>query len=38
VTSVTWDGFMPDRFTGLAIAARDARGLMGPLSAEFKIR
>lgn len=38
VTSVTWDGFVPERFTGLAIAARDARGLMGPLSEEFKIR
>ncbi len=38
VTSVTWDGFVPDRFTALAIAAKDARGLMGPLSQEFKIR
>ena len=38
ITSITWDGFVPERFTGLAIAARDARGLMGPLSDEFKIR
>lgn len=38
VTSVTWDGFVPERFTALAIAAKDARGLMGPLSQEFKIR
>lgn len=31
-TSVTWEGFVPQNFTGLAIAARDANGLMGPLS------
>src|SRR5690606_11338922 len=37
-TSVTWDGFVPTRFVGLAIAARDAEGLMGPLSPEFTIR
>lgn len=37
-TSVTWDGFVPERFVGLAIAAKDANGLMGPLSAEFTIR
>lgn len=37
-TSVTWDGFVPDRFIGLAIAAKDAEGLMGPLSSEFVIR
>ncbi len=37
-TSVTWDGFVPERFVGLAIAAKDSEGLMGPLSAEFAIR
>ena len=37
-TSVTWDGFVPERFVGLAIAAKDANGLMGPLSPEFPIR
>jgi hypothetical protein len=37
-TSVTWDGFVPSRFVGLAIASRDAEGLMGPLSPEFTIR
>jgi hypothetical protein len=37
-TSITWDGFVPDRFVGLAIAAKDANGMMGPLSVEFEIR
>jgi Zn-dependent M28 family amino/carboxypeptidase len=37
-TSVTWDGFVPERFIGLAIAAKDSEGLMGPLSSEFTIR
>ena len=37
-TSVTWDGFVPDRFVALAIATRDAEGLVGPLSPEFIIR
>ena len=37
-TSVTWDGFVPERFVGLAIAAKDSEGLMGPLSPEFVIR
>ncbi|MBZ0300382.1 MAG: M20/M25/M40 family metallo-hydrolase [Anaerolineae bacterium] len=37
-TSVTWDGFVPERFVGLAIAAKDSSGLMGPLSSEFTIR
>lgn len=37
-TSVTWDGFVPERFVGLAIASKDANGLMGPLSPEFLIR
>lgn len=37
-TSVTWDGFVPERFVALAIAAKDANGLMGPLSPEFPIR
>jgi len=35
--SVQWDGFVPTRFAGLAIAARDANGLMGPVSAEYAI-
>lgn len=37
-TSVTWDGFVPERFVAVAIAAKDSEGLMGPLSAEFTIR
>lgn len=37
-TSITWDGFVPGRFIGLAIAAKDSGGLMGPLSPEFVIR
>ncbi len=37
-TSVTWEGFVPQNFTSLAIAARDGNGLMGPLSAVFPIR
>ena len=36
--SVTWDGFNPDRFASIAIAAKDANGLMGPLSNEYPIR
>ena len=36
--SVTWDGFLPQNFSSLAIAARDANGLMGPLSELFTIR
>lgn len=37
-TSVTWDGFVPQNFVSLAIAARDSNGLMGPLSEVFLIR
>lgn len=37
-TSITWDGFVPSRFVELAIAAKDANGLMGPLSAPYPIR
>lgn len=37
-TSVTWDGFVPERFAALAIAALDNEGLMGPLSPEYIIR
>ncbi len=37
-TSVTWDGFVPQNFVSLAIAARDSNGLMGPLSEVFRIR
>jgi hypothetical protein len=36
--SITWDGFVPERFAGVVISARDANGLMGPTSAEFPIR
>lgn len=36
-SSVTWDGFTPDRFAGLAIVAKDVRGLMGMPSAEYLI-
>jgi hypothetical protein len=32
-----WDGFVSSRFMGVAIAAKDANGLMGPLSAEYVI-
>lgn len=35
--SVTWEGFVPDRFAGLAIAAKDANGLIGPFSFEYGI-
>jgi hypothetical protein len=35
--SVTWDGFVPTSFAGVAIAAKDASGLMGPLSEEYII-
>lgn len=36
--SITWDGFVPERFTAVAIAAKDRTGLMGPLSPEYPIR
>jgi Peptidase family M28 len=35
--SVTWEGFVPDRFAGLAIASKDANGLIGPFSFEYGI-
>jgi len=35
---VTWDGFRADRFVGVAIAAQDTSGLMGPLSFEYAIQ
>lgn len=35
--SVQWDGFRAERFQGVAIAAQDRTGLMGPLSFEFTI-
>ncbi len=35
--SVTWEGFRADRFIGLAIAAKDASGLIGPFSVEYGI-
>ena len=37
-TSITWEGFVPQNFVSLAIAARDSNGLMGPLSEVFLIR
>jgi hypothetical protein len=36
--SVEWDGFRPDRFVAVAVAVKDERGLIGPLSQEFPIR
>lgn len=37
-TNITWDGFVPGRYEGVAVAAVNATGLMGPLSSEFPIR
>ncbi|MBZ0287851.1 MAG: M20/M25/M40 family metallo-hydrolase [Anaerolineae bacterium] len=37
-TNITWDGFVPERFEAVAIAAKDPNGLMGPLSPEYAIR
>ncbi len=36
-TSVTWEGFVPQNYASLAIAARDSNGLMGPLSEIYPI-
>jgi hypothetical protein len=33
-TSSVWDGFVPTRFEAVAVAARDANGLIGPVSIE----
>jgi len=35
--SVEWDGFTASRWEAIAVAARDERGLIGPMSAEFFI-
>jgi hypothetical protein len=35
--SVTWEGFVASRFVGVAIAARDGAGQIGPFSIEFGI-
>lgn len=35
---VTWDGFTAARYAGVAIAAQDAAGLMGPVSFEYGIQ
>jgi len=35
--SVTWEGFVASRFVGVAVAARDAKGVIGPFSIEFGI-
>lgn len=37
-TNISWDGFVPERYTGVAVAAVNATGLMGPLSPEYPIR
>jgi hypothetical protein len=37
-TSITWDGFVPEQFEAVAVAAVNAVGLMGPLSSEYPIR
>jgi hypothetical protein len=34
---VTWDGFKAAQFTTVAVAAKDARGLIGPFSFEYTI-
>ncbi|MBN8635361.1 MAG: M20/M25/M40 family metallo-hydrolase [Anaerolineae bacterium] len=34
---VTWDGFRADRFASVAVAAKDASGLIGPFSFEYTI-
>jgi hypothetical protein len=36
-TTVTWEGFVASRFIGLAIASKDANGLIGPFSIEYGI-
>lgn len=36
-TTVSWEGFIPTNFAGVAVAARDANGLLGPLSTEYFI-
>ncbi|MCK6578627.1 MAG: M20/M25/M40 family metallo-hydrolase [Anaerolineae bacterium] len=35
--TVTWEGFVASRFVGVAIAARDANGVIGPFSIEYGI-
>ncbi len=34
---VTWDGFTANRFTTVAVAAKDVNGLIGPFSFEYTI-
>jgi hypothetical protein len=36
-TFVRWDGFVPSRFSAVAVAAIDDDGLMGPFSFEYQI-
>ncbi len=36
-TSTIWDGFVPTRYESIAIASRDANGLLGPFSSEYRI-
>jgi hypothetical protein len=35
--SVTWDGFVADKYISLAIASVDEKGLIGPMSFEYAI-
>ncbi|MBK8024189.1 MAG: M20/M25/M40 family metallo-hydrolase [Chloroflexi bacterium] len=35
--TVTWDGFVASRFIGVAVAAKDASGVVGPFSIEYSI-
>lgn len=35
--TVTWEGFIASRFIGVAIAAVDANGVIGPFSVEYRI-
>jgi leucyl aminopeptidase len=36
-SSVRWDGFTSNNFSGIAVAAKDTDGLMGPLSSEIGV-
>jgi hypothetical protein len=35
--AITWDGFIPQNFEAVAIAAENAAGVVGPISAEYII-
>ena len=34
---VTWDGFIPSRYAAITVVAKDANGMIGPLSGEYAI-